>query len=35
MSPYLPPDEFRFTVADGGENGVRPLEGIFLIAVTG
>lgn len=33
MSVFLPPDEFRFTVADGGEDGVLPLEGIFLIFV--
>lgn len=33
MSVFLPPDEFRFTVADGGEDGALPLEGIFLIFV--
>jgi hypothetical protein len=32
-SQLLPPDEFRFTVVDGSEDGVLPLEGVFLITV--
>jgi hypothetical protein len=27
-------DEFAFTVADGGESGVRPASGLFSITVT-